>query len=199
MSPVHRPAPLCSIPALLAALLAQPAPTLADPASAPDPGAGTAATPQAAPGALSDQRLEPPPLMLAEVYRPGIAVSDYWVSETLDGVRAYWDGARLISRGGHEIRAPAWFTAGFPPEPLDGELWLGRNKFARLAGIVKKTVPVEEEWRQVRFMIFELPGAAGSFTERIAQMRRVAQGLNVGGHLCIPVEAGCKPQRSTGC
>jgi len=34
----------------------------------------------------------PPPLMLANLYRDEIILADYWVSEKLDGVRAYWDG-----------------------------------------------------------------------------------------------------------
>ena len=122
-----------------------------------------------------------PDLLLAGVYgwEGKQDLTQYWVSEKYDGVRASWDGERLRFRSGRLVAAPAWFVAGMPKVALDGELWLGRNKFARLAGIVKKTVPVEEEWRQVRFMIFELPGAAGSFTERIAQMRRLVDAAGV--------------------
>ena len=54
----------------------------------------------------------PPPLMLANVYRAGIPLAEYWVSEKLDGVRAYWDGAKLLTRGGERIAAPLWLTAG---------------------------------------------------------------------------------------
>jgi DNA ligase 1 len=53
-----------------------------------------------------------PELMLAKVYRPGISMADYWVSEKYDGVRGYWDGEKLLTRGGERIAAPAWFTAG---------------------------------------------------------------------------------------
>ena len=56
----------------------------------------------------------PPLLMLAQRYQQGVDVSAYWVSEKLDGVRAYWDGHRLITRGGQVIRAPPGFTSGFP-------------------------------------------------------------------------------------
>ena len=34
---------------------------------------------------------EPPALTLAGVYEKGVQLEDYWVSEKLDGVRAYWD------------------------------------------------------------------------------------------------------------
>ncbi|MDP2255791.1 MAG: hypothetical protein Q8K05_07005 [Polaromonas sp.] len=46
---------------------------------------------------------------------------DYWVSEKLDGVRGYWDGEKLLTRGGKSIAAPAWSTAGWPRVPLDGK------------------------------------------------------------------------------
>ena len=172
MSPVHRPATRCPIPALLAVLLAQPGMIFADasPAQHPDLGAGGASS-AAALGSPSEPGITPPPLMLAEVYRPGIAVADYWVSEKLDGVRAYWDGARLISRGGHEIRAPAWFTAGFPPEPLDGELWMGRGRFEVLSGTVRRLVPEEAAWREVRYLVFDLPGSSAPFGARLARLQ----------------------------
>ena len=116
-----------------------------------------------------------PELLLAEVYQENIDVQQYWVSEKLDGVRAFWDGEQLISRGGNVIAAPAWFVAGFPKQKLDGELWLGRNKFADTLSIVSKTKPVDSEWQQIRYYIFELPQADGSFTERIRAMHSLVQ------------------------
>jgi DNA ligase-1 len=107
-----------------------------------------------------------PALILAGVYRTAIDPAAYWVSEKLDGVRAYWDGKQLYFRSGHPVPAPAWFTRDFPKTPLDGELWLGRNTFERLSGVVRKTEPVDAEWRQVRYMLFELPGAEGTFSAR---------------------------------
>ena len=109
--------------------------------------------------------------MLAEVYQPGIAVADYWVSEKLDGMRAFWDGVHLISRGGHRVRAPAWFIAGFPLESLDGELWMGRGRFEALSGTVRRLEPVDADWREVRFMVFDLPGLAAPFGERLSRLQ----------------------------
>jgi len=70
-----------------------------------------------------------PALMLAKVYHPGVDLADYWVSEKYDGVRGYWDGQQLLTRGGERVQAPAWFTEGWPRSPLDGELWMGRGTF----------------------------------------------------------------------
>lgn len=108
-----------------------------------------------------------PALMLANVYHPGIALQDYWVSEKLDGVRGYWDGEKLLTRGGERIAAPAWFTAGWPRLPMDGELWAGRGQFTRSVSIVRQQTPDDAGWRSLRFMVFDLPAQAGTFTERI--------------------------------
>lgn len=39
--------------------------------------------------------------------------TDWWISEKLDGVRAYWDGADFYSREGNPFPAPAWFKVKF--------------------------------------------------------------------------------------
>lgn len=118
-------------------------------------------------------RAGPPDILLANVYRDGIDVSQYLVSEKLDGVRAIWDGEQLRFRSGNLIQAPKWFLAGLPAQPLDGELWLGRGRFERLSGIVRREVPVDDEWRQVRYMIFELPGGAGTFRQRADRIQAI--------------------------
>ena len=111
-----------------------------------------------------------PPLMLANVYHPGVALQDYWVSEKYDGVRGYWDGEKLLTRGGERIAAPDWFTAGWPKTPLDGELWAGRGQFAKAVSTVRQQTPDNAAWRTMRFMVFDLPAQGGPFTERIPAM-----------------------------
>ncbi|MDX3774461.1 DNA ligase [Chromatiaceae bacterium AAb-1] len=119
-----------------------------------------------------------PDLLLAQVYHDNIDVQQYWVSEKLDGVRAFWNGKALISRGGNVIAAPAWFVADFPAEKLDGELWSGRNQFAEILSTVSKQEPVDVQWQTMRYFIFELPDAAGTFTERINAMQAITQRQN---------------------
>lgn len=118
---------------------------------------------------------ESPPLLLAERYRDNIDVSRYWVSEKLDGVRAVWDGKILRFRSGNPVPAPPWFVDALPRQPLDGELWLGRGSFDRLSSIVRRQSPDDSEWRRVSYMIFELPNAPGSFTERSEQIRAITE------------------------
>lgn len=114
-----------------------------------------------------------PALMLALRWDDALEPTAYWVSEKLDGVRAHWDGQALRFRSGRPIPAPAWFVAALPRRALDGELWLGRGRFEALAAIVRREVPAEVAWRQVRYMVFDLPGEAGSFDERLARLQTV--------------------------
>jgi DNA ligase-1 len=129
--------------------------------------------------AWSDSPPPAPAMLLAEVYAADIDPTQYWVSEKFDGVRAQWDGRTLRFRGGGSVPAPAWFTAGFPAQPLDGELWIARDRFDALSGTVRKTEAVDAEWRQVRYLVFELPGAAGDFTHRVGQMRQLVAQANL--------------------
>jgi len=124
--------------------------------------------------ALSALAVEPPDLLLAERYRAGLDVSAYWVSEKLDGVRAIWNGRQLLFRSGRAVPAPRWFIEHLPEQALDGELWLGRGTFDRLSAIVRRDPPDDAEWRLVRYMVFELPGAPGTFTERLARLESLA-------------------------
>jgi DNA ligase-1 len=114
-----------------------------------------------------------PGLMLAKAYHPGMDLADYWVSEKYDGLRGYWDGQQLFTRGGERVQAPAWFTAGWPNTPMDGELWAGRGQFAKALSTVRQHVPDEVAWRRIRFMVFDLPAHGGSFTERMPALNTV--------------------------
>ena len=60
-----------------------------------------------------------------------VRVAEYSVSEKYDGVRAYWDGQQLWSRQGHLILAPVEFKKRLPDFAVEGELWFGRQSFAR--------------------------------------------------------------------
>jgi len=119
-----------------------------------------------------------PALMMAKAWQEGQDVGSFLVSEKLDGVRAYWDGQRLRFRSGRPMAAPDWFTKNLPRMALDGELWLGRSRFDALSGMVRKTVPVDAEWRELRYMIFDLPGATGSFADRAAHILTVVEQAN---------------------
>ncbi len=118
-----------------------------------------------------------PALMLAKSYQPGLRLADYMISEKLDGVRAYWDGYRLLTRQGHPVPAPDWFTAALPPVPLEGELWIERGQFDRVSGIVRQREP-DESWHAVRFMLFDLPAYPAIFRDRYQQLQTLVSQID---------------------
>ena len=126
-----------------------------------------------APAAKALEATPPPALMLAEVYHPGVPLADYWISEKFDGVRGYWDGKQLHLRGGQTVAAPAWFTANWPATAMDGELWGGRGRFEETVSTVRSQLPNDAAWREIRFMVFDLPAQAGTFSERLQALRRL--------------------------
>jgi len=127
-------------------------------------------------GHLSAQALadvKPPKIQLASKYRNTVVVSDYFISEKLDGVRAYWDGQRLVSRQGKIFWTPKWFIKDFPSQPLDGELWIARQLFSKVSGIVRQKRHNNKNWQQVKFMVFDLPNSKVTFSRRLAQISKL--------------------------
>jgi DNA ligase-1 len=126
---------------------------------------------EAAPAIAADALAAAPEVLLASTYDEAIDPAGYWVSEKLDGVRALWDGKALHFRSGRIIHAPAWFTAGLPAHPLDGELWIARQRFDQVSAALRRAVPLDVEWHRISYQVFEWPGGAGTFTERSAALK----------------------------
>jgi DNA ligase-1 len=107
-----------------------------------------------------------PPLLLAESWDNVLNLAGWWMSEKLDGVRAFWDGKQFISRLGNLFHAPDWFIKGLPSIPLDGELWIGRKKFQRTVSIVRRQDKTDL-WKEVRFVVFDAPQVNDPFERRL--------------------------------
>jgi len=112
-----------------------------------------------------------PPLLLAERWDGVANLAGWWMSEKLDGVRAYWTGKEFLSRQGNRYHAPDWFVAGLPDVPLDGELWLGRKMFQRAVSIVRRQ-DKSNLWKEIRFVIFDAPGLDREFEARLDFVRQ---------------------------
>lgn len=116
-----------------------------------------------------------PALQLAREWPADADPAGHLVSEKLDGVRAWWDGRTLRFRSGTPIVVPATFIARLPVERLDGELWLGRGRFDELSGLARRAQPDDARWRDVRYQVFELPDAGGTFAQRAAALQALCQ------------------------
>jgi DNA ligase-1 len=119
-----------------------------------------------------------PELQLANRYHDQIDITNYWVGEKFDGVRGYWDGTQMMSRQGNIIQTPLWFVDVLPKTPLDGELWLGRGQFDRLSGIIRRHHIDEEDWRLVKYLIFDLPASDQTFDLRVEKIKLIVKQVN---------------------
>ncbi|MEO6363857.1 MAG: DNA ligase [Caldimonas sp.] len=128
--------------------------------------------------------------VLAGIYTGQVEPARCLVSEKYDGVRAVWDGRVLRHRSGRVVTAPPAFVAALPAEPLDGELWLGRGRFEALCSVVLRGRPRAAEWAGVRYVVFDLPGGEGSFSERADRLRAVVARAGAAQLVCA-AQAPC--------
>jgi len=105
------------------------------------------------------------------MYQDTSVAHGVYLSEKLDGMRAFWDGGvsrgnplcpysndkitptGLWSRYGKVIKAPDWWLDKLPRIPLDGELWMGRGTFQQVVSVVKGG----GDWTPVQFKVFDSP------------------------------------------
>lgn len=91
----------------------------------------------------------------------GENVSGWYWSEKFDGWRALWDGARLWTRQGCPIAAPAWWTACLHASPLDGELYLPGGTHRDIQRL---------EWDRLQFRAFDVPILGTIFEDAITML-----------------------------
>lgn len=111
-------------------------------------------------------------VMLAQKWDSRLDPTGWWMSEKLDGVRAYWDGKNFYSRLGNQFPAPDWFKQGLPPTPLDGELWCGRRQFRRCLSIVRNRAS-GSLWEYITYLVFDAPACRQPYEERVEHIKRV--------------------------
>ncbi len=107
-----------------------------------------------------------PQLQLAQAYQQSQAVSEFWISEKLDGVRIFWDGKQMRSRSGQWIKLPDALLKQLPAFALDAELWAGRGQFQQVMQALQPG-SADELWRNTRLMVFDAPDQPGTFSQRL--------------------------------
>jgi DNA ligase-1 len=133
------------------------------------PGSSTTRKQQAMDGAEGTaEDASTPGLLLAHSWDGTHDLTGWWMSEKLDGVRAYWDGSKFISRQGNVYHAPDWFIENLPSDVhLDGELWLDRKGFQRAVSIVRRQ-DKNNDWKDITFVVFDAPLLEDPFEARMA-------------------------------
>jgi len=98
-------------------------------------------------------------------------ISGWLMSEKINGIRAYWDGAKLWTRGGHEISAPDIIIRNLPEGiELDGELNAGRT-----GGFEKAKRAVQQNIWDIEcvFSAFDAPDLNKPFSDRYAFLQYI--------------------------
>lgn len=122
------------------------------------------------PSTTTESQKNVPPLLLAHPWDQSQDLTGYWMSEKLDGIRAFWNGKTFISRLGNEFYAPDWFIEGLPNMILDGELWAGRKKFQRATSIVRRQ-DRSDHWKEISYVVFDAPAMDAPFEDRMAALQ----------------------------
>ena len=138
-------------------------------------------------------------VLLAHEFNPDKhSLAGNFLSDKLDGVRAWWDGGvsrgfpagdvpyantekdhkRLVppvatglwTRTNKVVNAPSWFLDLLPKFPLDGELYCGPGKWQQTQSIVSRDEP-DERWHLVEYKIIDSPCVKRLFQARTVKVR----------------------------
>jgi DNA ligase-1 len=112
-----------------------------------------------------------PDLFLLKTYKDTQAIVGWTMSEKLDGVRGFWDGKQLLSRGGKKLNPPKWFVKNYPPFAIDGELWTQRGDFENISSIVRRHNS-KNRWKNITHQIFEVPNQSGGLLDRLTVLQK---------------------------
>ena len=117
----------------------------------------------------------------------GEDIAGWYLSEKFRGVRAWWDGSQLWTKGGNVIPAPAEFTEALPKGvTLDGEVWAGREPVETKARLAARFGG--RHWTpDVRFVAFDAPQAAGDWLDRMAVAKRALAGCPVADAVTLTI------------
>lgn len=111
-----------------------------------------------------------PDLFLLKTYDDSKEVVGWVMSEKLDGIRGFWTGQELLTRGGKRLNPPTWFTQNYPPFAIDGELWTKRGDFENISSIVRSKNS-GNRWQDIVHHIFEVPNQTGGLPDRLAILK----------------------------
>jgi hypothetical protein len=122
--------------------------------------------------------------MLGQDWEYGDDPKGWWITEKFDGIRAYWDGEEFWSRQLKVMCVPHFYRAALPDIAMDGELWMGRGQFKKVLGLViarkksQEKVDSQEDWKNVKYMVFDVPEVDGIYEARMALLKELK--------ICLP-------------
>lgn len=112
-----------------------------------------------------------PDLFLLKTYDDSKEIFGWVMSEKLDGIRGFWNGQELLTRGGEKLNPPKWFIKDYPSFPVDGELWTKRGDFENISSIVRSKNS-GDRWKKITHHIFEVPNQSGGLLKRLSVLEK---------------------------
>lgn len=115
----------------------------------------------------------------------------WYLSEKYDGLRGIWTGKELVARPSKKdgllkgkvfSYVPKWFMNMLPPGiSLDGEIWMGRGRFQEVSGLsnLKHGNNLDEKWKEVKFMVFDIPHSKKPYVERMKELKTIIDDINI--------------------
>lgn len=97
-------------------------------------------------------------------------VEHWWFSTKYDGVRGVFlqSTKKMYTRKQFEIKIPEFLRQQLSDIglDLDGEIWFGNRTGSKASGLSRRHVPIDEEWKDVVFMVIDTPDPVLPFEER---------------------------------
>ena len=119
--------------------------------------------------------------MLAKPFNKKWMKGDIYLQPKLDGMRAVWDGQKLYSRRGKEIKGVPtlveYLREHYPTFPLDGELYNHNKSFQEQISSVRKTVNIDEDL-SIEYHVYDYPVEDLPFKTRQARLRAQVESID---------------------
>ena len=107
---------------------------------------------------------------------------DWYLSEKYDGIRAIWNGEKLLTRSLREFSwVPQWFLDKLPSGfPLDGELIIPNETFGTFSSISiqKECQESHDKWLRINYLIFDTPQDHITFEGRMLLLDKKIDNLD---------------------
>eukprot|EP01118_Nematostelium_gracile_P014288 TRINITY_DN5530_c0_g1_i2.p1 TRINITY_DN5530_c0_g1~~TRINITY_DN5530_c0_g1_i2.p1 ORF type:complete len:403 (-),score=77.54 TRINITY_DN5530_c0_g1_i2:67-1275(-) len=97
-------------------------------------------------------------------------LTGWYLSQKMAGIRCFWDGNKLWSQSGKEIKTPPFFVTNLGNIPLDGELYSKEGDNKKTRGVLDA---FNGHWESVKYHVFDLPKSNRMYRERIALLQEM--------------------------
>lgn len=111
--------------------------------------------------------------MLLKIYKGDENLTNWLMSEKLDGIRGLWDGKNLKSRTQKILNPPKIWLKCFPKFSLDGEIYANNLIFEEITSIVNSYE--DKGWDKLKFYIFDAPDLKGNFITRMKKLKEILE------------------------